>query len=135
MELVVACRRHHYGCAVRGGVRVDDVRGQEPMGKGRGVSLPVWHVGELCGIDGIPCAAHLRAATRPGTGGTAVEMEGAAAQMGPCSDILAYRGVVFAADAGGTAHAGLLGVVAVLVCVAVCHSGNHRQLCPSEGAF
>ena len=135
MELVEPCRRHRDGCGIRRGVPLDGFQGRQPMGQTGSVSVSVWHAGELCGVDGLSRAAYLRAEERTGTGGKTVEMEGAAQTVGPCGHLLAHRRFVLAADTGGAAHAGLLGVVAVFVCVGVCDSGNHRELHQAEGAL
>ena len=63
---------------------------------------------------------------------TPFEMEGALAPLGPCRHLLAHSRLVLPTDAGGIAHTGLLGLVAVFVCVAVCHCRHYREFCPTE---
>ena len=55
--------------------------------------------------------------------------------LGSCRHLLAHRRQLLATDADSPADPRLLGVVAVLVCVAVCHSGHHRQLRQTAGTL
>ena len=88
-----------------------------------GDPLSVRHARLVCGIDALPFDE------------TPLEMEGAVAQMGSCGHLLAHRRFLFALDAGGSTHAGLLGMGAVRVCVDLCHRGYHYQFHSSEGTF
>ena len=74
--------------------------------------LSVRYAGLVCGFDPLPLDE------------TPLEVEGAVAEVGPCSHLLAHRRLVFATDTCRPAYAGLLGVGAVCVRVDLCHRGD-----------
>ena len=123
MECRVAWRGHSVGGGVWHHLPGVVFPERQQLGTVGSDSLSVRYVGLVCGVDPLPLDE------------TSFEVEGAVAEVGPCSHLLAHRRFVFASDAGGLAYTGLLGLGVVCVRVDLCHRGNDYQFRSSEGAL
>ena len=93
------------------------------LGPSGRMPLSFWYAGVVCCLYHLSCLA------------ASQQVEGALAPLGPCCHLLAYRRQLLATDSGGIAHSGLLGLVAVLVCVVVRHHRNDHQFYQVKGTF
>ena len=123
MELMVACRRHRNGCHLWCDIPMDGVQGRQPVGSSGRLPVSLWHAQLVHRLHRLSCLA------------LTLQMARTLPPLGSCRHLLAHRRQLLATDADSPADPRLLGVVAVLVCVAVCHSGHHRQLRQTAGTL
>ena len=82
------------------------------MGHGGHHPLSLRHALELCRVHHLPCPL------------SALSMERAVAEMGPCRHLLAHRGILFAHHAHRPSRARLVGVGTVHLRMALRHRGD-----------
>ena len=123
LECCVARRGHRAGGGDRHHLPGVGVPQRQRLGEGGGDPLPLRHAGLVRGIDALPLDQ------------ASLEVEGAAEEVGPRGHLLAHRGIVLTADTRRAAHTGLLGLEPLHLRLDLCHSGDHRELYPTEGAL
>ena len=123
MECLVARRGHRTGGGVRHHLPGVVLPERQRLGEGRGDPLSFRDARLLSGLDSLSFDE------------APLQVEGAAAQVGPCRHLLAHRRLLLAAHADGPPRTGLLGLEPLLVRLALCDSGHYRQFHPPEGAF
>ena len=117
MELMVACWRHRHGSRLWCDIPVAVVQRRQSVGTTGCLSVSVWHAQLLYHLYRLSCPT------------PALQMARTLPPLGSCRHLLAHRRFLFASNFDSTAYTRLLGMVAVLVCVAVCHRWHHRQFC------
>ena len=132
MECVVARRRHPAGSGVRHHLPGVGVPQRQRLGPGGRHPLPLRYARLLHRLHTLPRPAHLPPLHDGRNGGATLQVEGAAPPLGPRRHLLAHRRQLLAADTGGAAHPGLLGLESLCLRLDVRHSGHHRQLRPTR---
>lgn len=123
MERMEPCWRHRDGCRLRHRVPGDGIQGRQPLGTTGCMPLPLWDAGQLCRLHYLPYPS------------SPLEMEGAAAQMGPCRHLLAHRRLVLTTYFGGSAYTRLLGMESLYLRMDLRNSGYHREFHQTERAL